>query len=151
MTIRPATFDDSDALLRWRNDADDYHWFRHPSAVTADEHRTWLTDRLAREEAALWILEVNDDPAGTVRLDVGNARTAVTSVSVAARYRGRGLARRMIDFVEREAAHSGVAVLEAFIHPDNAASHALFTSAGYVVTSRSSDGFVVYTKLVNQR
>lgn len=145
-SIRPATGADCDALLAWRNDPTDFQWYLEASAVRADEHRAWLSERLERDHPTLWILDVDGEPGGSVRLDPDAGGSAFASIVVDPEYRGHGFGRALLAHLDEQSRSLGFVELRAVIHPENVASQALFTSAGYVQQSSTEDGFVSFSK-----
>ncbi|MDI1291039.1 MAG: GNAT family N-acetyltransferase [bacterium] len=144
--IRPATARDSDALLRWRNDPTNFQWFLAASPVRIEEHRIWLTERLARDEPALWVLDIDGVAGGTVRIDEDSASSAFASIVVDPALRGRGYGRRLLAFLDAQARTLGVVELRALIHPENVASQVLFTVAGYHEEPADPAGFSTYVR-----
>ena len=148
-SIRPAATHDSDSLLSWRNDPTDFQWYLESSSVRVEEHRAWLAERLSRDQPSLWILDVDGRAAGTVRMDVDSPTSALASIVVDPELRGRGYGRRLLAFLDAQARNRGIRELRAVIHPENAASHALFAAAGYVRSDHDVEGFDFYALSLN--
>src|SRR5487761_22820 len=90
VTLRPATEDDSDVLLEWRNDPEAIRFSVSGRGVTPAEHREWLSGRLAHPGSRLWIAEQAGTAVGQVRVDMEDGIGTV-SVAVAPSQRGLGL------------------------------------------------------------
>lgn len=61
--LRPATMDDRDILMQWRNDMDCERWFQTGDGeVTAKEHELWL---------ARWIIEMHVKEMKSDRMRTG--------------------------------------------------------------------------------
>lgn len=132
LRARPATLDDAEQLLVWRNDPDTRRWSRSSDTIDLDAHRRWLAGSLERVDRHLLVVSDDDGPVGTVRWDRDCAGWEV-SITVAPDRRGRGLAGPLLRAGEdalREWIGAGTPVT-ATVHGDNAASLRLFTRAGY--------------------
>lgn len=135
IALRPATPQDADRLLDWRNDPGTRRWSVSREPVAPEVHRRWLAGALATR--ALLIAEERGVPVGVVRFDPGEPGEAEVSITVAPGARGRGLARPVLEAAHDEA--PGVRLL-ARIHRDNTASRRLFTAAGYRPADVPPDG-----------
>ena len=67
ITLRLATMDDSPLLLQWRNDQQTRRQSRSTLKVKQMEHLTWLNEALNDSTVRLFIVELEGQPAGTVR------------------------------------------------------------------------------------
>lgn len=133
MRLRPATLDDAQRLLDWRNDSDTRAASASTGPVASEEHRTWLEKSLSRPDRRLLIAEDDDGPVGTLRLD--EAPNAVEiSITLAPQARGRGYAAPLLRLAT---AAGGLYV--ARIRPGNAASRRAFEAAGFFFTHLSDD------------
>ncbi len=131
ITLRPATLDDADRLLAWRNDPVTRHASFDSRAISLEEHRAWLSAQLADPSAVIRIGSLGGRPVGVVRFAVDGDR-AVVSVAIGPDDRGAGIGTRLIargcaSVMETR----GVAAIDAWIRPDNVASQAAFARAGF--------------------
>jgi N-acetylneuraminate synthase len=100
LKLRPATLDDAQRLLAWRNDAGTRAASFDSRIVTAATHQAWLAAALADPERVLMIAIESGVPVGTVRAEVKGDAWRL-SWTVAPEARGRGVAGRMVKaFVE---------------------------------------------------
>jgi UDP-2,4-diacetamido-2,4,6-trideoxy-beta-L-altropyranose hydrolase len=131
VTLRPATFADSAAMLAWQREPGVRRFSKTPRAPERAEHEAWLARRLADPLAGPFeIVEADGEPAGVLRFDreaVGEEAYRV-SILVAPEAQGRGVARRALEAGGRLMAD---AVLCAEVLAGNAASHRLFERAGF--------------------
>ena len=142
-TLRPATREDSDRLLAWRNDPDAVRTSMTGSPVSPGEHALWVDDRLRRPLPRLWIAEVDGIAVGQVRLDVDDQGAGVVSIAVAREHRGRGLAAAMLDALAGIAAGDpNVHRLIARVREDNAPSLRAFRRAGYDQEWQTTPGWL---------
>lgn len=155
LSVRPATVDDAELLLEWRNDATTRAASRSSEPVSLEEHLHWLRSTLARDDRHLLVAADDAGPVGTVRWDREAPGEWEVSITVAAARRGSGLARTLLLAGEQwlsEAAAQGqvdeLSIYLAVVHEDNTASLRLFTHAGYLPdTPATSEGFARYLKL----
>ncbi|MET0433250.1 MAG: bifunctional UDP-2,4-diacetamido-2,4,6-trideoxy-beta-L-altropyranose hydrolase/GNAT family N-acetyltransferase [Cellulomonas sp.] len=149
LAARPATADDADLLLGWRNDPATRSASRDQDEVPRAAHVEWLQRVLAAPDRLLLVVEHTGRPAGTVRFDREADGLWEVSITLAPHARGRGLAAGVLDAGERawrERVGDGPAVL-ACVRPDNAASARLFERAGYRRRPEPApDGLDAYVK-----
>jgi RimJ/RimL family protein N-acetyltransferase len=122
MTIefRPASMDDADLLLGWRNDPLTCAMSKTPAQVARPDHVAWLAARLARTDPGLYVAQIDGKNVGTLRVDGDEV-----SYTVAPDQRGAGIATAML--IE---ARGRFGVLRAEIFEDNAASIRAAEKAG---------------------
>lgn len=121
MNYRPATLEDAQLLLRWRNDPLTRAMSRNADQVSLSRHLAWLCDRLTRPH--FYIAERNRIPVGTFRID-GNE----VSYTIAPEHRRRGLATELLKMV-----HADFGPLRAEIFEHNEASIKAAMRAGHIV------------------
>jgi RimJ/RimL family protein N-acetyltransferase len=140
ITLRPATAEDADLLLGWRNDPATLAASHTTTAVSRDDHLAWLSRVLADGSRRLFIAEEDGRPVGTVRADkAGGVHTL--SWTVAPDARRRGVAGRMVALFAGMIAEP----LRADVKADNIASHRVAERAGMTV-ERRTDGIVYYRR-----
>jgi RimJ/RimL family protein N-acetyltransferase len=142
LSLRPATADDSERLLAWRNDPRTRAMAVVQAAVERATHARWLATRLNDADTLLTIAVQDGEPVGTVRLDRHGRDEAELSITIAPEARGRGLARPAIELgVEHAHREWGVTRVTARIRPENTASRRAFAAAGFE-TARERDDLV---------
>jgi RimJ/RimL family protein N-acetyltransferase len=140
LSLRPATTDDSERLLAWRNDSQTRAMAVVQAAVERATHARWLAARLGDADTLLTIVEEDGEPVGTVRLDRHGRDEAELSLTIAPEARGRGLARPAIELGAEHAQHQwGVARVTARIRPENTASLRAFAAAGFATVRERDD------------
>ncbi|WP_215397891.1 GNAT family N-acetyltransferase [Rheinheimera oceanensis] len=135
--LRLATLADAERLLHWRNDADTRRFSLNPEQVTELQHRHWLQQSLSNPQRRLYIAEYADQPVGTVRVD-STADSHRISWTLAAEYRGKGLAKAMVKLLVSQL--TGTIVAE--ILPGNTASVKVAQHAG--LTYQSTHNGILY-------
>ena len=130
--LRPATAEDAEVLWRWANDPVTRAASLSPGAIPWSDHLQWLAAKLEDPNAYLWLaVGERDQPLGQVRFDRSGSE-AVVSVGLDPNRRGAGLGSRLIQrSTERLMRTEGVALVRAYIKPDNLASRRAFARAGY--------------------
>ena len=91
--LRPATFEDLERLLQWRNQPFYLKNSTSQSAVTSEEHHAWFTRALSNPDQLIFIVVQGDEPIGQVRFD-RNKDIAVISVYLIEERTGKGLRDR---------------------------------------------------------
>lgn len=130
--LRPASMDDAMMVLSWQQEPAIRRYARNPAVPSKEEHMAWMESRLSDPNSIFSIVLHGEIPVGVLRLDrlAGRNPTAY-EVSIyidPSAHRNRlgkaalALARRLVPEV----------ILEAYVHSDNAPSHALFVGAGYL-------------------
>jgi RimJ/RimL family protein N-acetyltransferase len=139
VSFRPATSSDSEALLRWRNDAEVRQRSFITAPVSAGEHAAWLAQTLGDDRRRLLICEADGVPVGQARIGRSFGEISIALVPEA---RGRGLGSRLIALLsDWGLLELGLDALIARVKVDNAASLSAFRAAGYR-TSAVRDGIV---------
>ncbi|MHA1598169.1 MAG: UDP-2,4-diacetamido-2,4,6-trideoxy-beta-L-altropyranose hydrolase [Alphaproteobacteria bacterium] len=124
--LRPAVMADCEVLLDWQRQPQTRRYFRNPEPPADGEHAAWMQARIA--EKMIWMLMLGDEAVGMVRLENKDDGAAEVSVLIDSARHGMGLGAAALALVR--AAHP-TRTLVADVHPDNAASHALFRGGGY--------------------
>lgn len=137
--LRPATMEDADLLLSWRNDPAARRASFDTATVDRAGHLAWLAERLPSPSHRIWIGAVAGDPIGSVRFSIEGHRATI-SVVLSPRHRGAGLGTRLIATASaRLFGEHRVSVIEALMRPGNAASSAAFRLAGYRPVASEAD------------
>ena len=134
VTLRPATAADEALLLDWANDPGTRAAGFRPEPIAPEDHHRWMSERLRATSGRLLVGMSGDVPVGQIRLDRDARGRVEIGIAVAPAARGHGighgLLRAALDEARRDVDLRPTAFL-ARIRPDNAASIALFTSAGF--------------------
>jgi len=162
LTVRPATIQDAEQLLLWRNETAARRWSRSQAEVSLAEHSRWLCEVLDSGRHLVLVAEADGQPVGSVRFAEQYADTWVVSMVLDPALRGRGLGRPCLTAAERMllsgtvgtvgtvCARGGVTI-EAVIHRDNPRSLQLFRACGYEpIPEAAAEDFLTYAKVVVQ-
>jgi RimJ/RimL family protein N-acetyltransferase len=132
IALRPATADDARLLLDWRNDPDARAASFDQEEIDMGQHREWLAGRLADPGCALFVVEREGLPSGSVRLEREGPDSAEIHIAIAPEARGSGVAGAALrEASERVGELLGVAVVRARVKPGNEASLRAFRTAGF--------------------
>lgn len=139
LRLRPATEDDREQLLEWRNDAESVRYSVSGRSVAALEHETWLSAVLVDPAVDLRLIEVDSEAVGMVRVDTRDAAGRI-SIVIDDRFRGSGIALRALrELTQTGGSHAMLDKLVAEVNRENLASTRLFTSAGFRLTGSIGD------------
>ena len=102
---------------------------RKPQPMEIDYHQVLA-------EHPVWILWLDDRPAGVLVLMREPEAMLIYSVAIDPAYQKRGLGRRLLAWAEQEARHAGYAQIRLYTNALMEANIALYTRLGYIETSR---------------
>jgi RimJ/RimL family protein N-acetyltransferase len=140
LSLRPATTEDEERLLGWRNEPATRAASFSSAEITPREHHLWLTNKLADPSCAIMIVEEDGRPVGQVRLDRVAADVAEVSIGLAAEEQGRGIGREALRLAAEAATTIlGVTTLRALVRTENGASVKAFQAAGFQLRRRHGD------------
>jgi RimJ/RimL family protein N-acetyltransferase len=132
VTLRPAESSDEARLLEWRNESTTRAASLSTDEVSAEDHHRWLLHKLKDPDSVLFIVHVDSEPIGQVRLERIEPELAEVSIGLTPDARGRGVGREVLRLAAESASELlGVAALSALVKPDNVASLRSFEAAGF--------------------
>jgi RimJ/RimL family protein N-acetyltransferase len=145
----PAALEHRTFVLACRSDSDAVRWSRSRRSVSAEEHAQWYETAIVDPAVRLRVAILDDEPIGTVRVDVVGGVGEV-GIAVLPGRRGEGLAVRLLEALLADCrADPQVVSLVATIHPENQPSLRAFAGAGFARGS-DRDGFRVLHRPVHQ-
>ena len=89
--LRRATEADEEMVYGWRNEPFLVARSTSQRTVTRDEHGRWFQKAVQGGQRAMFIVEVDGQPAGQVRFDRGNHADCVISAYLLEAFTGKGL------------------------------------------------------------
>jgi len=135
--------EDSDMLLRWRNDPETRHNSIHTAEVFPEEHARWFHRMMTVDPSRIAVAELDGLPVGVIRLDWNDERdSSEVSFTVAPEHRRKGLGFRIVQL--KTEGLSNVRVL-ARVKVTNLGSRRIFDRLGFRVVDRIGD-LVLYAK-----
>ena len=138
LRVRPATTEDAQLLLDWRNDPEARSRSRSSEVIDLESHLAWLGGTLASPDRHLLVVETAEGtPVATTRYDrlapAEDGDRWEVSISVAPGMRGQGLGGATLHASDEwlHATEPGAAAVVAHVRPDNTSSRRLFLRSGY--------------------
>lgn len=134
LRLRDAHEGDLARLLAWREDPVTLAASFDMGLPSPDAHAAWFAHQLADPDRLCLILEIDGEPAGSVRFAVAGNEAAL-GYALAARFRGRRLGTALVDlgleWVRRTRAD--VSAVIADVRPENTGSLRTLERLGFVV------------------
>nr|WP_239537205.1 GNAT family N-acetyltransferase [Arthrobacter roseus] len=138
LQVRFATLEDASRLFDWRNDPSVRLVSRATGELDWNSHVAWVEASVVADHRRLLIVEIDREPAATVRFDrldenqATEGETWEVSITLSPAHRGRGMAGSVLAMAEDYFLnHQAVALLIAEMLEDNIASYNLFSAGGY--------------------
>jgi len=102
--LREVIKSDWKVLLEWRNDKITRQNFFNPDLVSVSEHKKYIKNAINHPNRALFILEYNEIPVGTIREDRLEKDELELSYTISPMYRGKKIGQIMISLylIERK-------------------------------------------------
>lgn len=143
LTHRPATLADAHLYFDWANDPITRKQSFSSDPISLEMHTAWFSRKLADSTALLLVFENEaGEPVGQIRFErkpvADLPDEIIVGISVDARFRGQGLASRIIaEGCEECRTQWGAITIHAYIKPDNQGSIRSFTKAGFAFSHES--------------
>ena len=153
LRIRNACAEDVRSVWEWTNDPTTRAMSFRSDPIPWSDHCRWYAGRLEDVSSLLLIAEdAAGDPVGMARFGVEGDR-AVVGVNLSPKRRGQGLAATVIALATDRLfeLYPEVVAVDAFIKPENTASHRAFARAGYHPAEDAEVGGRVAHRLVKER
>ncbi len=130
MLLRKAQMEDALNALEWRNDETTrMNSFNH-EIIKREDHLEWFRRKLNDKACFLYILEDEEGPSGSVRIDI-TGEVGEISYMIAPEKRGMGYGSEILGLLEKEITATGVKTLVGFVEKDNKASGRCFEKNAY--------------------
>ncbi len=91
ISLRPATFEDLEMVLRWRNDPFILSRGTTQRTVGRAEHEKWFAETISGTARKMFIILHRENPVGQVRFERASQDDCVISVYLVQEFTGRGL------------------------------------------------------------
>ncbi len=129
VSLRLARRADAAIMLEWQSDERTRRYARNPRAPTRAEHEQWLGRYLGKTDGILTIILHDGEASGVLRLDrTADGAGFEVSILVAPDKNNLGIGKAVLALARKLLPSED---LFAEVLPANAASHALFRSAGF--------------------
>jgi UDP-2,4-diacetamido-2,4,6-trideoxy-beta-L-altropyranose hydrolase len=144
VSLQEASYDDCQTLFEWQSNNEVRKYFHNPEPVKWQQHCDWLENTLANTNKHLYIIKLITsggeklESVGVLRLDaIEYSQYAIDanweiSIIISPEYQGRNFAERAIRKIPESFKNEGIV---AEVHRKNAASHKLFSRAGFTEIS----------------
>jgi UDP-2,4-diacetamido-2,4,6-trideoxy-beta-L-altropyranose hydrolase len=144
MTIRRATEADVFLYFAWANDPDVRHQSFASEKIAFANHQHWFNKKLYSEKSYLYVIMLDNIPAGQIRFDIEN-EIAEIGFSVDSHFRGKGIGFELLS--------RGIATLrceatmalkiQGKVKLGNAASSRAFVKAGFHI-AHQTEAMITY-------
>lgn len=145
--LRPATENDCALLFRFRNEALVRAMSFHTEEIPYEVHADFFEKLMRAEDRKQFILEVDEEPAGQLRLRQcenplsGEYTAAEISYSIDPRFRGKGWGTFLLKHASGKAEESfpEAVLLIGSVKAENKASMKAFEKAGFQIHEAAED------------
>jgi UDP-2,4-diacetamido-2,4,6-trideoxy-beta-L-altropyranose hydrolase len=138
VSLRPTGEGDSDVLLEWQREPVTRRFARDPQVPNSAQHAAWFSRKLNEPGCVFHIIEVEQRPAGFLRLDYRReSKNYEVSIGVGEKFQGKGIAAAALAIIRRLLPWADI---RACVQPQNARSIDLFRRSGYVECTRDTEG-----------
>lgn len=128
-SIRLATINDACFIYKVRNQKKMVELSTNKKYVSFEEHRLWLLDRIAQEDAAIFIIQSEVDVLGVLRLELMGSASEI-SIYLAPEFWGLGFGTKALtDAIILNPLNTGA--FQAVVRVDNRASCKMFLKLGF--------------------
>lgn len=139
LAVRPASTEDESTLFHWRNLPWVIELGASRSSVAHDQHHAWFAETLERQSRCLFIVEIDNQPAGMVRYDFVSDATVEISIYLMPDFVGKGLGTQaFVQTVPLLLSWRDVNQIVARVLSTNSRSLGYFTQLGFVVDDQKS-------------
>jgi RimJ/RimL family protein N-acetyltransferase len=149
--MRDATIQDSQDMLKWRNEAGVRRYSHSKELISEEDHNLWLKSRLILlPSEPFWVFENELGKIGFMRLDF-NAELNHFKVSILLNpiFRGKGYGKVLLNkSMEKSLEIKNVESFYAETHVDNQASKSLFLNNGFRELGNLNN-FLLLKKITN--
>ena len=129
-SYRKANESDMLLLYNWSNEKVTRANSYHSEPIAFETHKNWYERKLKDKQTLIYIAEVNNKPAGTVRYEIGDESTVV-GIIVSEEFRGRGLASMFLSDTAGLYFKEQHLPICAYIKIENESSKRSFEKANY--------------------
>ena len=142
MLLRKAQMEDALKALEWRNDETTRQNSFNHEIISKESHLAWFQKKLADETCLMYILEDEEGPSGSIRVDI-SGEIGEISYMIAPEKRGKGYGPLVLDLLEKELSATAIKTLVGFVEKENKASARCFEKNAYTrFTAGDIDCFI---------
>lgn len=135
--LRAVETTDIDLLYEWANNGEVRKNAFHTDIISFDTHKKWFEELKQSEDQKQYILMLEDEPIGQIRLSIKGERAEI-DYSIAEDKRGNGYGQRIIELLceKVKTEYPTVKVLAAKIKPENVISIKCFEKNNFIEVYR---------------
>lgn len=139
LSMRPATLNDSEAILFWRNTEEARRFSRNQGIIESCMHNKWIEEKLSEESNSIINIFLHENlQIGMTRLDCVDPETAEISIVVDPLFHNKGYGFKMLLLTKDLAFNKlGIKKICASVHSSNLSSIHLFNKVGFVLAGKS--------------
>jgi UDP-2,4-diacetamido-2,4,6-trideoxy-beta-L-altropyranose hydrolase len=139
VTLAKASKADLILTFKWQSNAEIRRYSRNVNPIEFEDHQQWFLSSLAMKSRHIFMICFDEKRLGILRLDEQsndkNKKRYEISILIAPEAQGQKLALKAIHAIPKEFDTSEIF---AHVHPDNQASHQLFTQANFLKLGEDS-------------
>ncbi|WP_040952421.1 GNAT family N-acetyltransferase [Gorillibacterium massiliense] len=133
MILRDVSHEDFVWVWECRNDETTRKNSISSKIISLEEHLQWMEESILLSERKMMIAVEEHERIGIIRFDVEDRDTAVISINIAPKSRGRGYSQHMLEHLEVliKSNYKDIRTLKANIKKENLISIKTFTKSGF--------------------
>ncbi len=139
--LRRAQFSDFDLTFKWANNPSVRAFSFTKDNILLIEHINWYYNKLQNLKCEYYILEVNGNPAGSIRFDLEDNQSAKINYLLDPNFTGKGLGTYLLDngmkFLKKN--KPSIQKVYGFVLKDNSASIRIFEKLSFEKISNVKD------------
>ena len=128
--VRSVTLKDAELLFNWANDPITRQNSFNSHTIKWDDHVSWLENKIDDTNSLLFLILLDDEPIGIVRLERG--LETVIGITVSPFQRGKGYGSEILKSACEVFWRNKTDIIFAYIKKENVSSQRVFKKAGFV-------------------
>ena len=145
MLIRKVEINDSDDILKWRNDPQTYSMFITKKKVSLNEHKEWLKNSLKNPNIKLYIGYIENNKIGICRFNFDEkSNSTEVSITLNPLMRKKKLSFELLSESINIFKKTNKSILKATVKKENYPSIKIFEKNGFVEIN-SNNEFLFYS------
>lgn len=129
--LRKVNLGDIEITYRWAVLPEIRKHSLNKKTIQLNEHHKWFTAKLNDDDCLYYILQLEDNSLGSVRIDLDDHRDGLISYLIDPLFQGKGYGKLLIEKMEQSIKSDKVSTLIAKVLKDNMASAQIFRKLNY--------------------